>query len=142
MEVLLFRTRLSIIACRDMVPHYYSGEPTKIPEIAEKYGFKPKSLNPSFSNLVKAGILNSRIGGTFEERGFTFTRDPKLITLYDIVKSVEGDDEVECCVDKLKCKPRKCKDCSIHEELQVVLEHRRRVLSATSIYEHFEKMNK
>ena len=73
-----------------MVSNYYSGVPIKIPEIADVYGFKPRSINPSFSKLVKAGILSSRVGGTYDQRGFMFTKDPKEITLYDIVYALEG----------------------------------------------------
>ncbi|MFI3292798.1 MAG: Rrf2 family transcriptional regulator [Rikenellaceae bacterium] len=142
MDVLLFTTRLSIIACRHMVPSYYSGVPIKIPEIAEVYGFKPRSVNPSFSKLVKAGILSSRVGGIYEERGFMFFKDPKEVTLYDIVYALEGDEPVECCGDLLTCKPRKCKDCSIYKEFERVIEHHKKILSATTIYEQYEKMIK
>ncbi len=140
MDVLLFKTRLSIIACRHMVPNYYSGVPIKIPEIAEIYGFKPRSINPSFSALTKAGILSSQVGGKYEDRGFLFAKDPKEITLYDIVYTLEGDEPVECCGDILTCKPRKCRDCSIYKELQNVIDYRRKILSKTTIYEHHKQL--
>ncbi|MFI3278276.1 MAG: Rrf2 family transcriptional regulator [Rikenellaceae bacterium] len=141
MEVLLFTTRLSIIACRHMVPNYYSGVPIKIPEIAEVYGFKPRLVNPSFSTLVKAGILSSRVGGTYDERGFMFAKDPKEITLYDIVKALEGDAPVENCSDILKCQPVNCQECSIHKELQRVIDYRKKILSTTTIYEQYRQLS-
>ncbi len=141
MEVLLLSTRLSVIACRHIVPHYYRGEAVKIPEIAEVYGFKPRSINPSFSSLVKAGILRSRVGGTYKERGFMYAKDPKEITLYDIVVALEGDMLVESCSDILKCRPAKCDECSIHKELQKVIEHRNKILSSTTIYEQYKQLN-
>ncbi len=123
-----------------MVPNYYSGVPIKIPEIAEVYGFKPRSINPSFSMLTKAGILSSKVGGRYEDRGFLFAKDPKEITLYDIVYALEGDEPVACCGDLLKCKPRKCKDCSIYKELEKVMDHHKMILSTTTIYDHYKKM--
>ncbi len=141
MDVLFLTTRLSIIACRYIVPYYYSSETVKIPEIAEVYGFKPRSINPSFSKLVKAGILTSQVGGSYEQRGFMYAKDPKEITLYDIVSTLEDDTPFECS-DILKCQPAKCKDCGIHKELQKVIYSRKKILSATTIYEQYEKMSK
>ncbi|MFR9542945.1 MAG: hypothetical protein SNH27_12915 [Rikenellaceae bacterium] len=69
-------------------------------------------------------------------------KDPKDITLYDIVYALEGDEPVECCGDILTCKPRKCKDCSIYEELQKVIEYHKKTLSTTTIaYKHYEEVN-
>ncbi|MFI3268616.1 MAG: Rrf2 family transcriptional regulator [Rikenellaceae bacterium] len=137
MEVLLFKTRLSVVACRYLVPFYYKGETVKIPEIAEIYGFKPRSINPSFSALTKVGILSSRVGGKYEERGFMFAKDPKEVTLYDIVRALEGEAPVVGCSDRLTCQPSDCNDCSIHDELQKVKESRKKILSGTTIYEHY-----
>lgn len=123
-----------------MVPFYYSGEVIKIPEIAAVYRFKARSINPSFTALTKSGILHSQVGGRIEDRGFTFAKDPKLITLYDIVNAIEGDASVECCGDLLKCIPAKCRDCSIHKVQQRVIDYRKKILSSTTIYEHYMKM--
>ncbi len=57
--------------------------------------------------LVKAGILTSRVGGTYEQRGSMFAKDPKEITLYDIVYALEDDEPVECCGDILKLQTSK-----------------------------------
>ncbi len=138
MEVLLFTTRLSVIACRHMVPYYYSGETVRIPEIAEIYGFKARSINPSFTALVRAGILSSQVGGRYDERGFIFAKDPKEVTLYDIVEALEGDEPVPSCSTILKCQPVNCEECSIHKELQQVIDTRKRLLSSTTIYDQYE----
>ncbi len=140
MDILLFKTRLSIIACRHIVPLYYSGEVIKIPEIAAVYGFKARSINPAFTALTKAGILSSQVGGRYEDRGFTYAKDPKLISLYDIVNAIEGDASIACCSDILTCRPTQCSECSIYKELQKVIDYRKKILSATTIYDHYMKM--
>ncbi len=140
MEVLLLKTRLSIIACRHIVPYYYKGVAIQIPEIAEVYGFKPRSINPSFSMLVKAGILSSQVGGKPDQRGYIFAKDPKDITIYDIVKAIEGDEPVPCCSSILKCQPAKCSDCSIHNDLQKIVDMRKISLSANSLYHEYTQM--
>ncbi len=142
MDLLLFSTRLSIIACRHMVPFYYKGETVNIPEMAERYGFKARSLNLSFTKLTKAGILRSRVGGKHEDRGFFFAKDPKNITLYDIVIALEGEETFECCGNKLNCNPIQCKDCSIHSELYKIIDYRKKLLSSTTIYEHYNNISK
>ncbi len=138
MDVLLFTTRLAIIACRHMVPYYYRCESVKIPEIAEVYGFKARSINPAFTALVKSGVLSSQVGGRFDNRGFIFAKDPKEVSLYDIVEILEGDAQVPSCSTMLKCQPANCNDCSIHTELQQVVDIRKKLLSATTIYDQYE----
>lgn len=136
MDILLFTTRLCIIACRHMVPYYYKGKHVKASEIAELYNFKVRSLSPSFTVLVKAGILSSQVGG--RERGFIFALDPKTITLYDITHALEGESQIDFCEDALNCQPLKCEDCSINHELRNLIEARRVILSSTTIYKHYE----
>ncbi len=138
MDILLFTTRLCIIACRHMVPYYYNNEYIKASDIADVYDFKIRSLSPAFTALTKVGILESRVGG--RDRGFIFARDPKEITLYDIVRALEGEEVVECCANLVKCKPLKCEKCSIYAELKSVIETRKKILSSKTIFKHYEEM--
>lgn len=84
----LMSTKMCIISCSAFVDGYYAGRKTTATSLAKKFGLNIRTLNPSLNKLIHAGILRSQVGGV--DRGYIFTRDPKEITIADIIEAVEG----------------------------------------------------
>ncbi len=139
MEVVSLETRLSVIVCRFIVPFYYKKETVELSKIAKAYRFNSESIASSLSKLTEAGILENRVDGESKEQNIILAKDPKCVTLYDVVNTIEGDKSAECCSDTLKCKSSKCENCGIYKVLQKVIDNRKKVLSATTLYEQYEK---
>jgi len=86
-----------------------------------------------FQDLVRKGLLTSAKG---RGGGFALARKPRDITLFDIVKVVDGVDELEqCVVGMARCDDRQ--PCPQHDEWKAVRERIREFLVNT----HLEKMS-
>lgn len=132
-------TRLGIIACRYLVKGYYDNRYICAPEIAEHYNMNVRSVMPSLRHLTHVGILRSRVGGNAP--GFIFVKDPKQITLYQIMVALEGDIYFECCKDLvvgLKCDCTTRDNCSISALLNGIIDDASKQFTAISIAEHAE----
>lgn len=130
-------TRLGIIACRYLVKGYYENRYICAPEIAEHYNMNVRAVMPSLRHLTHVGILRSRVGGSAP--GFIFVKDPKLITLYQIMIALEGDIYFECCKDLvvgLKCDCKTRDNCSIFTLFNTIIGDASNQFSAISIAEH------
>lgn len=130
-------TRLGIIACRYLVKGYYENRYISAPEIAEYYQMNVRALTPALHQLTKAGILRSRVGGTTP--GFIFSKDPKEISLYQIMVVLEGEPHFECCKDllpNLKCDTEKCEECQLLSLFDGVLNNVRKKFSSISIVDY------
>lgn len=127
-------TRLGIMACRYLVQGYYDNRYISAPEIAEHYNMNVRALMPSLRQLTRAGIFRSRVGGTTP--GFIYAKDPKDLTLFQIIIALEGAAHFECCkelVPGLKCD---CKDnggCGIFSSFNAILSNASDELSTITI---------
>lgn len=63
------------------------GEPVQLHDIATAIDAPEAFLSKIFQTLRAAGIVRSHRGVT---RGYTLTRDPKEVSLYDIILATEG----------------------------------------------------
>ncbi|MEJ5368281.1 MAG: Rrf2 family transcriptional regulator [Bryobacteraceae bacterium] len=63
------------------------GEPTRIADIAERQGIPQKFLESILAELKKSGFLESKRGA---EGGYLLGRPAEMITVGEIVRSVEG----------------------------------------------------
>lgn len=96
----LATTRHGIIATILLVDNYYKGAWTSAPEIAERYKMNVRALHPALTQLVRSGILRSRVGG--KTPGFLFTRDPELVTMDEVITSLQGRTIFTCCKDEIE----------------------------------------
>lgn len=64
-----------------------SGEPIRIADIAERQGIPQKFLESILAELKKSGFLESKRGA---EGGYLLGRPAELITVGEILRSVEG----------------------------------------------------
>ena len=135
--MILTHTRCGLIACRILAHAYYEGTWMTAPVIAAHYNMNVRSLMPSLRTLAKVGILHSRVGG--KEPGFIFARDPREISLLEVITALEGSKEVVCCksvIAGLTCDCGDFSGCMIYELFQSVILDVQSHFSSISIAKH------
>ncbi|MEV5963059.1 Rrf2 family transcriptional regulator [Kribbella sp. NPDC051952] len=78
------------------------GEAVTAKRLAAFYDLPTAYLNKQLQALTRAGILSSVSG---PKGGFQLARDPRNITLLDIVVAIDGSDEAFRCLQILKAGP-------------------------------------
>lgn len=111
-----------------------------VPEMEARFNINPRTLNPALRTLVHAGILNSRTGGN--DRGYILARDPRTISVYDIVQLIQGEPKVECCMDATgctNCQAGKCENgrCMVFNKLNEVMAITRSEIGKISLYNQY-----
>lgn len=66
-----------------------------VKEMAEVFRVSQAHLAKVFQRLARSGLVISTRG---PGGGFSLTREPSQITLYDIYRSIEGEREAEACI--------------------------------------------
>lgn len=97
------RGRYALMAMYQLAMEF-SDTPISLKYIAEKQGLSENYLEQLFSNLRKDGIINSVRGA---QGGYILSRNPKDITVGQVLRSVEGslapadcvEHEVDCSKD-------------------------------------------
>ena len=74
----------------------YTGEPVQLNEIACSQNISVKYLEQIMGPLRAKGIVRTQKGS---KGGYHLAADPEVITLYDIVESIEGSMAPVSCVD-------------------------------------------
>ena len=95
-------------------------------------------LGKIFQTLVRANILVSNKG---PGGGFSITRDPKSITLFDIYNAIDGTTYLDGCAVGLA----RCSDetpCPLHERWKPVRERIRTYLQTTTLADMAEATRK
>jgi Rrf2 family iron-sulfur cluster assembly transcriptional regulator len=83
-------------------------------EIAEAQDVPEKFLAKIFQNLTKAGVVRSHRG---VKGGFTLGRDPREISMRDVVETIQGPYHlIKCLHDRGCCGKYEC--CSIRPVVQ------------------------
>lgn len=88
------KSRYGVRAIFDIAYHA-GGLPAQIKDISERQRISPRYLEQIFQRLKKAGILGSKRG---PRGGYYLLKEPKAITLYDIISCAEGPIELVFCV--------------------------------------------
>ena len=85
--------------------------PVQSREIASRLGVSPGYVTQAFQPLARMGWLHSMRGRT---GGWELTVDPKTVTLADVVRALEPDEQWRRCVIGLSiCSPDD--PCPLHE---------------------------
>ncbi len=139
--MLLIPTRLCILVCVYMVPRFYINKRMTVPEMNEKFNINPRTLTPALTRLVRVGVLNSRTGGN--DRGYLLARDPKTISLYEIVHNIQGDLHMRCCTDVIDncsaCFIHKGGECKLFRQLNKAILHVKKELESISLYDQYSE---
>jgi Rrf2 family protein len=88
------KSRYGVRAIFDIAYHA-GGLPAQIKDISERQRVSPRYLEQIFMKLKRAGILGSKRG---PKGGYHLLKEPKDITIYDILESTEGPIELVFCV--------------------------------------------
>lgn len=123
-----------------MVPYYEQGRRMTMPEMEQRFGVNPRTLTPALRSLVHAGILNSRTGGS--DRGYILARDPREISVYQIVQTIQGEPKVECCMEAVgctNCVAARLENgrCNIFNKLNSLLESTRTEIGRLSLHDQY-----
>ena len=129
-------TRYGLIACRYLVWGWHNGLWLTAPDIAERYGMNVRALSPALQQLVRAGVLRSRRGGT--RPGFLLSRAPEKITMLEVMRALEGEYHIDCCRSVLpgircSCCSSDCRICGLFRDM---LDDLRSRLSSLSLEDH------
>ncbi len=110
--------RVGLQALAVMVDTWEINERICNKDIAEKVGCSQKTLTPLLIKLVKADILSSATGGTV--RGYRLMRDPRSISVAEIMRIINGRVVFHCCKDlmSINC-TRKKDECLIYKTINL-----------------------
>lgn len=134
----LLSTKMCIVSCHELIKGYYAGHKTKATLLAEKFNLNIRTLNPSLNKMTHAGLLKSQVGGI--DRGYIFTRDPKEITLYDIINAIEGFSYMKNCEDALHgatCAIDTCDNCILYNTSKLITDNAKEQYKKISIYDMY-----
>ncbi len=116
------------------------GKPVFVREIAKKQDISERYLENIFTQLRSNGILISLKG---KNGGFKLAREPKEISLFDIITAVEGNlSIVECATNNNTCKiSAECVSRQIWEEINNSLIDKIKSYKLDDIIARFNKDN-
>ncbi|MSR90239.1 RrF2 family transcriptional regulator [Inconstantimicrobium porci] len=78
----------------------YGGDPISIKIIGKRQDISEYYLEQLFSSLRKAKLIKSIRGA---QGGYVLSRDPKYITVAEIMDVLEGPIEIADCIDGISC---------------------------------------
>jgi Rrf2 family iron-sulfur cluster assembly transcriptional regulator len=111
---------------------------TGIKKISSDLKLPAPFLAKILQQLAKQKILSSSKG---PHGGFSFLKDPRKLTLLDIVNSIDGNDIfTRCIIHNGSCDGGDNKiNCALHKDYERPREELIRLFSTTTIYELVEK---
>jgi Rrf2 family protein len=83
------KSEYALLALLELATHYSNGEPLQIRQIAAEQSIPDRYLEQLLATLRRAGIVRSQRGA---KGGYILAREPWKITLFEIVKCIEGAD--------------------------------------------------
>ena len=102
---------------------------TPLSEISEAQNIPEKFLAKIFQSLSKAGIIRSHRG---VRGGFTLARDPKGITVKEVLETIQGPYHLMKCIpDPSACTNNRANFCALREVLQIAEN------KLVSVFEHY-----
>ncbi|WP_035290828.1 Rrf2 family transcriptional regulator [Clostridium sp. KNHs214] len=96
--------RYGVKAMVDLAIHY-GKNPVSIKSISERQDISEYYLEQLFSPLRKAKLIKSIRGA---QGGYVLNREPKDITIFDIMEVLEGLIEISGCLEGNKCNNIEC----------------------------------
>ncbi len=121
------RADYAVRACLVLAPA--SDVPLPSRAIAERMAIPERFLPQVLADLSRAGIVEGTVG---KHGGYTLRRDPRALTLLEIIESVEGPARSEQCV----LEDRTCDDdraCAFHPVWSAAQSAFIRVLESTTL---------
>ncbi|MGA3102869.1 MAG: Rrf2 family transcriptional regulator [Terriglobales bacterium] len=98
-------------------------------DVAEAYGIPQEALAKILQRLAKVGLIRSQHG---INGGYTLTRDPKMISAFEVIKAIDGPLFITSCVT-VRGECGQSNRCTIREPLRKVNESIEQVLKNIKI---------
>ena len=98
-------------------------------DVAEAYGIPQEALAKILQRLAKVGLVQSQHG---MNGGYTLTRDPKMISAFEVIKAIDGPLFITSCVT-VRGECDQSVRCTIREPLRKVNESIEQVLKNIKI---------
>jgi Rrf2 family protein len=98
-------------------------------DVAEAYSIPQEALAKILQRLAKVGLVRSQHG---MNGGYTLTRDPKMISAFEVIKAIDGPLFITSCVT-VRGECGQSERCTIREPLRKVNESIEQVLKNIKI---------
>jgi Rrf2 family protein len=105
-------------------------------DVAEAYGIPQEALAKILQRLAKVGLIRSQHG---MNGGYTLTRDPKMISAFEVIKAIDGPLFITSCVT-VRGECGQSDRCTIREPLRKVNESIEQVLKNIKISQMKEEL--
>jgi Rrf2 family protein len=92
------KSEYAILALLEMAANYQNGEPLQIRQIATQQNIPDRYLEQLLATLRRGGVVKSQRGS---KGGYLLAREPRKITLLEILECLEGLD-ARTCEDNIK----------------------------------------
>jgi Rrf2 family transcriptional regulator, cysteine metabolism repressor len=83
----------------------YGGAPVSIKSISERQNISEYYLEQLFAPLRKADLIKSMRGA---QGGYVLSKEPKAISVADIIRVLEGPIEISDCIEGVACSNIDC----------------------------------
>ena len=118
-----------LIAMKHLAEHADLGA-CSAKDLAEMYDIPQEALAKILQRLVKAKLLASQQG---INGGYTLSRDPRLISAFDVIRAIEGPMFITSCSPNGECD--QSDRCTVKGPLQKVSKSIEQVLSQLTIHD-------
>ncbi len=133
--MLLTSTRTTLHSLRSLVEAWERNERLNSTELTELHQLNSRALSQNLTRLVRAGLLHSTVGGN--SRGYTFSRNPRDISLADVLDVLEGRTAHKGCKQILPqlIETIECERCLVCMVMDDVLQYAHNRFKAISLYD-------
>ena len=115
----------------------YGSGPVRVREISESQEISERYLENILNTLRTSGLVKSTRGA---KGGYELAKTPSGITLFDIIKSLEGPLDVVSCTGDYECgRAAECATISVWKEIKEMIEE---VLSSITLEDLAERERK
>jgi len=117
-------------------------EKTGIKQIGADLDLPTPFLGKILQQLAKQKILKSLKG---PNGGFSMMKDPRTVTLFDVVKAIDGEDTFTECVihnEPCRCIDKNKKPCPIHDDYAKTRSELIQLFKNRTIYDLVQKASK
>jgi Rrf2 family protein len=118
-----------LIAMKHLAEHADLGA-CSAKDLAEMYNIPQEALAKILQRLAKAKLLASQQG---INGGYTLSRDPRLISAFDVIRAIEGPMFITSCSPNGECD--QSDRCTVKGPLQKVSKSMEQVLSQLTIHD-------
>ncbi|MBU5487812.1 Rrf2 family transcriptional regulator [Clostridium sp. MSJ-8] len=117
----------------------YGSKPLSIKTIAARQNLSEYYLEQLFSPLRNAGLIKSIRGA---QGGYVLNKEPKDITVADVIKVLEGPIEIADCIEGENCdNERYCATRLLWEKIRDSIENVMNGITLQDIVDDYNKMN-